>query len=292
LRMPWSMETSFCKNMSLVFLTVALLTLPFLIPHAVADETFRITQLEISAYRDGVVHVNCIISVNSTAPSISLTLIGEAGNVIVTNEKGEILRYDLTPQHIVIYTLGASRVVIEYDTSTVTRKEGYLWTLTLNLPVPGKIILPDESSVVYLSEKPTSIEAKDGRPVLMLIRGTWEISYVLPLKTSTSTTTQTLPILSQDVIVIGAIGILVVMLVLALARYLRRRARLPSEPLSQIDSQILDLIRSRGGRMFESELRDLLAIPKTSAWRHVKRLEKMGLLRMRKVGSQNEIESA
>lgn len=292
MRIPRNMETGFCKSRGHVFLIIVLLALPFLVQHAVADVSFRVTQLEIAVYRDGVAHVRYVVSVNSTTPSISLTLIGEAGNIIVTDEKGGILRYDLTPQNIVIYTLGASRVVFEYDTSTITRKDGQVWTLTLSLPVPGKVILPDESSVVYLSEKPTSIEAKEGRPVLTLIRGTWEISYVIPLKTSTSTTTQTLPVPSPYVITIGATGILVVVLVLALTTYLRRRARFLSEPLSQIDNQILDLIRSRGGRMFESELRDLLAIPKTSAWRHVKKLEKMELLRTRKIGSQNEIELA
>jgi len=37
-------------------------------------------------------------------------------------------------------------------------------------------------------------------------------------------------------------------------------------------------------------LRDLLGIPKTSAWRRVKKLERLGLLRTRKIGSQNEVE--
>jgi uncharacterized membrane protein len=279
-----------CKSGNRLTVAIILLLLALYAQRTTADETYQVTQLEISVYRDGVAHVRYVISVNSTVPSISLSLFGEAGNVLVTDEKGQIMRYDLTVKDITIYTLGATKVLFEYDTSTMTRKDGPVWTLRLNLTVPGRVILPDEAAVVYLSEKPASIEAKDGKPILTLTQGVWEISYVIPLKTSSSTTTsQILLIPSSYVTIMGATA-LGVLLLLVLATFLRRRTRFVSEPLSAIDTQVLDLIRSRGGRLFESELRDLLGIPKTSAWRRVKKLEKMGLLRTRKVSSQNEIE--
>jgi len=278
---------------------IALLMSALVVQQTAADETYRVTQLEISVYRDGVAHIGCSISVNSTVPSISLSLLGEAGNVLATDEKGQILRYDLTIKDITIYTLGASKVFLEYDTSSITRKDGAVWTLGVNLAVAGRVILPDEATVVYLSEKPASMEAKDGKPVLVLAQGEWEISYVIPLKTSSSTATISFPsttttisqiqLMPSSYIIITSVVVLGVLLLLVLATFLRRRARFVSEPLSPIDTQILDLVRSRGGKVFESELRDLLGMPKTSAWRHVKKLEKIGLLRTRKVGSQNEI---
>jgi uncharacterized membrane protein len=60
--------------------------------------------------------------------------------------------------------------------------------------------------------------------------------------------------------------------------------------LSPADNEMLQAIRSKGGKIFESELRDSLGLPKTSAWRRVKKLEKRGLIKIRRVGSQNEIE--
>ncbi len=242
-------------------------------------------------YRDGVARVRQAFSVNTTVSSIFLPLLGESDDVLATNEKGEILRYDLRTKDVTIYTLGVTRVTLEYYTTAITRKNGPVWTVKLSLPDTGRLVLPDEASVVYLSDKPTSIEAADNKPILTLIQGPWKISYVIPLKTSTSTTftATTTPF---NAATIGAGIAAGVLLLLAITAFLRYRSRLPSDQLSQIDAQVLDAIRSRGGRIFESELRDLLGIPKTSAWRHVKKLEKMELLRIKKIGTQNEITLA
>ncbi|MEM2094636.1 MAG: winged helix-turn-helix transcriptional regulator, partial [Candidatus Bathyarchaeia archaeon] len=72
--------------------------------------------------------------------------------------------------------------------------------------------------------------------------------------------------------------------------YLRRRVQLTPEGLSSTDVEVLSLVRSRGGRIFMSELRESLGLPKTTVWRRVRRLEGMGYVRTRKVGSQVEVE--
>jgi uncharacterized membrane protein len=189
---------------------------------------------------------------------------------------------------------------MEYDTIALTRKDGPVWTLKIDLDAQGRILLPDGAVVTYVTDRPTSIEAADGRPVLSLARGLWEISYVIPIQAttttsgiSTTTSTTSIPIvLTPSLAIVGVTGIVIVLLVVGLVIFFRRRSRFLSEPLSPADSQMLQLIDSRGGRMFESELRDALGLPKTSVWRRVKKLEKMGLVRTRKVGSQNEIELA
>jgi len=277
----------------IVFLVLALST-----QHALAEDAYSILQLEITVYRDGVAHVRSIVEVNSTVPSISLLLPEEVANVIVTDEKDQLLSYELSLNHIVIYTFGASRVVLEYDTATLTRKDGLVWTLKIELPVQGRILLPDGAAIVYMSERPESIEAKEGRPFLTLAPGSWEISYVIPVQVTTTASTATAPTSAltaipspfQIAVVLAIVAI--VALILGLAAFLRRRSRLSSETLSQTDREVRQLIRSRGGRIFESELRDYLGLPKTSAWRRVKRLEKMGLVRTRRIGLQNEVELA
>jgi uncharacterized membrane protein len=256
-----------------------------------AQEDYRVLQLEISIYRDGVAHVSYAISVNSTAPSISLALLGTAANILATDEKGQIVRYDVTSKEISIYTMGATKVLLEYDTFAITSKEGPVWTVKLNLVFQGKVILPNDASIVYLNEKPLLIEAQDGRPALTLGKGAWEISYVIPMRTTASTTQSlsTLPQLAWPLLPAIVIATAVSVAVLLNLGVLRRRRPLPDQ-ISQADGEVLELIRSRGGRMFESELRQLLGIPKTSAWRRVKKLEKLGLVRTRKVGTQNEVE--
>ncbi len=69
----------------------------------------------------------------------------------------------------------------------------------------------------------------------------------------------------------------------------RGRGR-PTEPLRPEDLEVLGFIRDRGGKVVEAEVRERFAVPRTSAWRQIKRLEQTGHVRIRKVGSQNLIE--
>jgi uncharacterized membrane protein len=63
-----------------------------------------------------------------------------------------------------------------------------------------------------------------------------------------------------------------------------------SNELRPDDLKVLDFINERGGRVLEPEVRMKFALPKTTAWRQIKRLERLGYVRVTKVGSQNQIE--
>ena len=56
------------------------------------------------------------------------------------------------------------------------------------------------------------------------------------------------------------------------------------------DIQVLNYITEKGGKVFEQEIRLRFTLPKTSAWRQIKRLERLGYVKVYKVGSQNQIE--
>ena len=75
--------------------------------------------------------------------------------------------------------------------------------------------------------------------------------------------------------------------------YLRRR-RAPLEPqgveLRPDDVKVIEFISEKGGKVLEPEIRMRFALPKTSAWRQIKRLERLGYVRVTKIGSQNQIE--
>jgi len=56
------------------------------------------------------------------------------------------------------------------------------------------------------------------------------------------------------------------------------------------DVEMLRFIRDRGGRVVETEIRERFNAPRTTAWRQAKRLEQLGYVRVKKVGSQNQLE--
>jgi len=61
------------------------------------------------------------------------------------------------------------------------------------------------------------------------------------------------------------------------------------EDLSDLEREILRIIRERGGEILQSELYRELGVPRTTLWRAVKRLEERGLVRVEKINRLNKI---
>ncbi|MBS7628555.1 hypothetical protein KEJ23_01020 [Candidatus Bathyarchaeota archaeon] len=257
-----------------------------------AGDSYGAVRFEVTVYGDGLAHLRIRLQTNSLTSSVAVPIPKDSGNIIVTDGAGRLVQYEQLEDNLLIYTLGEEMILLEYDTSSLTLKEGPVWTLRLDLPVQGIVQLPENSTVIYLSSLPNSIEARGSSPVLNLAQGSWEVSYVMPLpatgkapSTFTPSSTGEFPRI-LDIAPIVSFGVLAIVLA---ALYMRRVRRSGGGDLSPLDHRILEFIRSRGGKVFESEIRDELGLPKTSLWRRVWRLERMGYLRLRRVGIQNEV---
>jgi len=148
-----------------------------------ADEPgFQVKSANLIVYRDGLVHVAQTVVVNETFPAIALPLLSSSvDNVIVLDENQTALDYEIDGYNMTVFTLGAKNVSLEYDTVSLTVKEAGVWTLVVDNPYNLTVFLPEESTVIYLSEMPTSIDTEGNKITLALFPGYWEISYVLPL---------------------------------------------------------------------------------------------------------------
>ena len=56
------------------------------------------------------------------------------------------------------------------------------------------------------------------------------------------------------------------------------------------DKEVLRFLAESGGEAFESEIRERFQLPRTTTWRLIKRLEKEGIIEVRKVGGQNLVK--
>jgi uncharacterized membrane protein len=75
-----------------------------------------------------------------------------------------------------------------------------------------------------------------------------------------------------------------------LLRVFRARREGEGIALSDLDAAILKCLEKRGGSALQSELqKDLPAVPRTTLWRHVKKLERLGYVKIEKVGQQNRV---
>ena len=162
--------------------TACILMLIFPQVVSASEQGYRIDSVELTVYRDGLVHVTQALIVNETFPSVTLRLLTSSiENVIVVDENETVLDYEVEGSNMTVFTLGARRALLEYDTISLTEKEAGVWTLFLENPYDLTVYLPEESTIIYLNEMPTSIDTEGERILLSLFPGEWEISYVLPI---------------------------------------------------------------------------------------------------------------
>jgi len=284
-------------------LALALLLCLFLTPlTSFALESYSVESTEVVVFRDGLAQVRQVVNVNETLVSISLLLLSRSVGSVLALDQGRVpLSYETMSQNISVVTLGATRVTLEYVTSDLTKKDSRVWTFKVVMPYQATVALPDRAEIIYLSDLPSSIIAKDNKTVLTVSPGLWEVSYVLPLilppptvspsPTPSPTSTPTPPVgmgfpigyiaLAMAGAILGILGLVI---------FMRRGVDTAGSELRPEDKEVLQYLAERGGKVLESELRQKLLLPRTSAWRQVRRLERMGYVRVTKEGMQNTVE--
>lgn len=166
-----------------VFVGFAIFILLLSVTVAAADETeFQVESTNLQIYRDGLVRVTQTLIVNETLPAVTLPLLNSSvNNFIVLDENQTVLDYDVDGINLTVFTLGTTSVSLQYDTDSLTKKDFGVWSLIVDNPYNLTVLLPEESTVVYLSEMPTSIDTEGNKITLSLFPSQWEISYILPL---------------------------------------------------------------------------------------------------------------
>ena len=154
------------------------------VPLTGAVTDFQVESTDLQVYRDGLVRVTQTLSVNETMPVVTFPLLGSlVDNFIVLDENQTVLDYEFENGNLTVFTLGTTSVSVQYDTSSLTLKDGEVWTLVVDTPYNLTIVLPDDSTIVYLSGVPDSIDTNGNTISLSLFANQWEISYTFPLNT-------------------------------------------------------------------------------------------------------------
>ncbi|MFA5363871.1 MAG: CARDB domain-containing protein [Candidatus Bathyarchaeia archaeon] len=169
------------------FVFFALLVLATSVVVYADEETgFTVESTDIQVYRDGVVHVTQTLTVNETFPDVTVPLFSSSiDNLIVLDENQTFLDYEITGTNIDVFSLGATGVSIQYDTHSLTTKEFDVWSLILNTSDNVTVLLPEDTTIVYLNNVPTSIDTQGTQITLTLFPDQWEISYTLPITAPT-----------------------------------------------------------------------------------------------------------
>jgi uncharacterized membrane protein len=264
----------------------------------VAQSLFEVEFIEVKVYRDGSVHTTQTIIVDELAPDIMLPLLSPSiENVLVLDENQLAVDYEINGGNLTIFTLGATRVLVEYDTIALTKKEAEVWTLVADNPYNLTVFLPQNATVIYLSKMPTAIDTSGTGIKLSLYPSQWEISYVLPLLPEDETQDNGSPWTTIPIEYLIAAIVAVTAVVLSAILIVRRRRGpnvekiLKAHPeLKKEDKEVIEFLAEKGGKAFEAEIREQFPdMPRTSLWRLVRRLERLEIVEIKRIGLENQV---
>ncbi len=266
----------------------------------VVSAQFTMSSVALTVYDDGYVKVEYELIPSEYAAQIELPLLGRHyDNFFVEDENGNPLNFQIENGSAIIYPGNAQIIDVSYYTPDLTSKEGLVWTLKVSSNYSFTVILPNNSVVVDLSDIPLSIAQNK----ITMPPGNQSISYVLSY-TQTSSGGHQESDNSGKHLLFGLLGILMVTGVF-LGYKLKRTSKEKRRPklsrpefmtrldgldLNDEEKRALLYIFDKGGRASQAEVREALSIPKTTAWRMFKRLERKGLVKILKGRKENWVE--
>ena len=286
----------YVNEVGLVILFLILQTSTFLNVYATSGFTIESTSLQI--YRDGLVNVKQTLNIEEFYPQIIVTLISSSiENLIVIDQNQKIVDYELNNFNLTIFTLGATQISIDYDTMALTNKEAEIWSTNFEIQYEILVSLPKNSTVVYLSEMPDAIDTQDNVITFTLHPNQWEISYLLsPSSIDETTNGQT----SQNMIpieyFIAVLGTIIITIIFLFYFKKRRKPNIKKifrdyPQLSKEDEAVIQFLAKNDGHAFEAEIRETFPdMPRTSLWRLTRRLERLEIVEIKKIGLENQVK--
>ena len=274
--------------------------------------------LELIIYSDGSTHVSTQIDVDPLEPDFELNLFGRSiDNFVATGDTGFLLSEEIIEDKAIIDIFGSSSIIVDYNIDDLVSKEGRVWTFSFNSSSDYTLLMPKNSVIVGMSGLPNNMELVDEQTKLGLTAGLSEINYIF---TPINPTTHKPTISSEssfNYINAAVIGGSIIAVVISIVLMLKRKQ---SKSLSSIiqtestekqtetksndaetifnfrpemredDKEIVKFISDKGGQVLESELRKKFLQPRTTMWRAVKRLERLGVIEIDKKDLQNLVK--
>jgi uncharacterized membrane protein len=286
----------YVRKSTLTILILILAVYTFSCVHANSGFSIESTSLQI--YRDGLAYVKQTLTVEELYPQIVIPLLSTSvENLVIIDQNQKPLDYESSNNNLTVFTLGSTQVTIEYETLALTNKEAEVWSLNIDYSFSTTVSLPKNSTVIYLSEMPNAIDTLDNEITFTLHPNQWEISYILPpssIDDSTNgRTDQNLIPIEYFILVIGSIILLIILLFIFLKRRKPNVKKIfkAYPQLSKEDKAVIQFLADNDGNAFEAEIRVAFPdMPRTSLWRLVRRLERLEIVDVNKIGLENQVK--
>ena len=277
--------------------------------------------LDLIIYPDGSTHVSAQIDVDPLNPEFELELYGPSvDNFVAVGESGFLLSSEFVDDKVLLDTYDSSFITVNYDVHDLVSKEGRVWTFSFDSPVDYSLVMPKNSVIVGMNVLPENMNIDNERTKLELYSGFTKIDYIFgtPIQTPPIDSGNGDPIidnnfdLSTGAIIAAPIAGGAAAAAVLLKRKQSKKSEITTEsipkenPVSNMDKvekifllrpdmrdddkEIVKFISENGGEVFESDLRKKFLQPRTTMWRAVKRLERLGVVEITKRDTQNLVK--
>ncbi len=238
------------------------------------------SNIYIEVYPDLSVFIKHFIPAES--PSlVEIEVLGPPQYLIVTNDLDEPLVYNLTGRELVILLVNGNAVKVDYIIEKFVNKTdiGYQisihgleeWdTVTVELP-PRMIILDVDPIPAVIKTEDSGLVLEFHNPSSIYVEFMYEIA-------ETGETVQEKEKergIDEKICILGAASA-----VLFAIFFLRSRKT--EVVLTEEEEEILKFVKKSGGRAYLKDIREVLELPASTAWRRVKRMEKLGVVKLYK----------
>jgi uncharacterized membrane protein len=288
------------SNRKVILAAMSIFTIvAFFTTTATAETLFEVESINLIVYRDGLVHVAQTLIADELAPEVTLALMSPSvENLIVLDENQMAVDYQVVGGNLTIYTLGAERVLVEYDTTALTKKEAEVWTLVAENPYNLTVFLPQNSTVIYLSEMPKAIDTSGTAISLSLRPGSWEISYIVPLVPQDELGGDGSPSAPIQMEYLVATLVATTAIILSALLIVKRRKGPDVDKILKVnpqlrkeDKDVILFLAEKNGKAFEAEIREQFPdMARTSLWRLVRRLERLEIVEVKRIGLENQVQ--
>ena len=292
-----------------------LIIMTVLLPLQISYSSTR--TLELTIYPDGSTHVSSQIDVDPLEPDFELKLFGQSiNNFVAVGDAGFLLSDEIVNDKAIIDKFGSSSITIDYDVHDLISKEGRVWTFSFNSLSDYTLLMPKNSVIVGMSGLPNKMELVNEQTKLGLMPGPFEINYIFtPVNPANPTISNESQFNYTDsLLIVGPIIAAIIGLVIFLKKKQSKTnssiLQTESNPeeidetksidtetifsfrpeMREDDKEIVKYISDNGGQVFESELRKKFLQPRTTMWRAVKRLERLGIIEIDKKDLQNLVK--
>jgi uncharacterized membrane protein len=269
--------------------------------------------LDLIINSDGSTHISSVIDVDSS--NFELSLFGPSiDNFVAIGEDGSTLNGDIIEDKAIVDTLDSSTITINYDIHDLISKDGRIWTFSFDSPTNYSLLMPENSVIVGMDILPNNMEQINEQIKLEIPNGPAQIDYIFGTNVEPSTNE---PEFTPDSTTIGLIvGPIIAAVAIAAIAIKKKQSRpvletkvIPTPEkesekksvdtdkifnlrpdMREDDKEIIKFISENGGQVFESDLRKKFLQPRTTMWRAVKRLERLGVVEIYKKDLLNMVK--